>query len=112
MTPRMAVRLGAAGFALLGVVVGIVGTLLMTRMYHPYTSTQIFRNIFGVLKRFVLSGRQEAENLLQASSDLGEINKENRARSLFGLYLLICSFFLQTLGAVLGVLDAMLPPEH
>ena len=112
MTLRLAIRLGAAAFALLGVVVGVVGTLLMTRMYHPYTSAQIFRNIYGILKTVIVSGMSEAHDLLKASSELGEINKENLARSLFGLYLLILSFVFQTLGAVLGVMDVMLAPEH
>lgn len=111
-TLRTTVRVSAAIFALLGIVVGVFGTLQMTRMYHPYTSLQVFRNILGVISRWVISGRAEAEALLKTSADLGEINKEDRTRSLFGLYLLILSFVFQSVGAGLAVVDTFLPPDH
>jgi hypothetical protein len=109
---RLAIRVGVAIFTFLGVVIGVAGTLLMTRVYHPYTSWQIFRNMFGVIGRWLFRGREEADALLDASAVLGEVNRENRSRSLLGLYLLILSFMCQTLGAALAIVDALLPPEQ
>jgi hypothetical protein len=111
MALRSAIRIGAAIFTLLGVVVGVVGTMQMTRMYHPYTLRQVSWSILGVIWTWVTSGPSKAEAFLKDSAALGEINPENRFRSLAGLYLLILSFVFQTLGASLSVVDALLTHE-
>ncbi len=55
----------------------------------------------------VLRGNLAAvEESVEATSDLASVNEENRARTLAGVYLLIFSFFLQSLGALFSILDA------
>ncbi len=53
---------------------------------------------------------EEAHALIRTTSRLSEINEEDRAKSLLGVYLVLAGFFFQTVGAVLWTADAAIVP--
>jgi hypothetical protein len=91
---------------LLGVLLGVRGTLLMCRAYHPFQTSAVVWPILKTVGRVLRGDIAALEESVEATSDLASLNQENRARTLAGVYLLIFSFFLQTLGAMLLVADA------
>jgi hypothetical protein len=90
---------------LIGMALGMWGTLLMVRAYHPFSTLRVVVNLLQVLALCLTGRMKQAGQLLEDASRLAEINEENRFRTLVGIYLLVFSFLLQTLGAALIVID-------
>ena len=106
--------LGLAGplITLLGVFAGAWGTLLMCRPYHPFGTWRVLLHLASVAG-MVLRGRfAEASQSIRNASDFSAINPENRFRTLEGVYVLVFSFLLQTLGATLIFADSYLSRRH
>jgi hypothetical protein len=101
--------LAAAILTLLGVLTGVYGTYLMTMAYHPFDSTGwgVTRNFIRVMWRLATLRWKSAKALIQKAAFYGEMNKEDRALSLAGLYVLSFSFLLQTVGASLAIADVL-----
>ncbi len=94
-----------------GVVLGVVGTLLICRPYHPFSLSDLLKHVFFTLIPMVIRGAvEEAHALIRTTSRLSEINEEDRAKSLLGVYLVLAGFFFQTVGAVLWTADAAIVP--
>ena len=116
-----AIKICAAGFTFAGVVIGIVGTYLMTSAYHPFNAPAVVYNFFRVIGLFLTLRWKRGIEMLSDAAFFGEINREDRTRSLLGIYVLGISFLFQTIGASLYVLDvftgrneaikALLPPH-
>lgn len=96
---------GGPGVTFLGVIIGVWGTLLMSRPYHPYTTWEIVVQVLTVVRTAVFKGKSEAKRLINEISVLSAGTGEDRAKTLFGLLVLIVSFFLQTFGALLVIVD-------
>ena len=92
---------------LAGVVVAVYGTYLMTTAYHPFKTLDLIKNMARTFFRLSTLRWRKAKELITDVSNL-EVNKEDRAKSLMGVYFLFLSFVLQTAGAVLAVLDVVI----
>lgn len=106
------IHIGGPVIALLGVLVGVAGTLMMSHQYHPFTSFKLLTHSFNIAARLLIKSPEDTRRLMYETSQLSLVNEEDRGRSLFGLYCLIFSFFLQMFGAVLMLIDMLLPQAH
>ena len=97
--------------ALFGVLLGLVGTYLMTTAYNPFGSGGLIKN-FGRVAFWTLTFQwKAARDVVRDAALFGELNPENRGRSLGGIYLLFLSFVVQTAAGILGIVDAIQPPH-
>lgn len=90
---------------LLGVILGAYATLLMCREYHPFGTLAVIRHLLWIMRKLAVGKTLDVRAALKAATDFARINPANRYRTLAGVYLLVFSFFVQTLGAVLILLD-------
>lgn len=90
---------------LLGVLLGAYATLLMCREYHPFGTLAVIRHLFWIAGKLAVGRTQDVRAALQAATDFAKINPANRYRTLAGVYVLVFSFFVQTLGALLILVD-------
>ena len=99
--------LAAAILALLGVVTGVFGTYLMTMAYHPFDTRGlgVAKNFIRVMIKFATFQWQSAKLLITKAAFFGEMNEEDRALSLTGIYVLSFSFLVQAVGAALAIAD-------
>ena len=98
-------KLDIAVLTLIGVLLGLVGTYLMTTAYNPFGALGLVWNFFRVAGLVARLQWAKARNLVRDAAFFGELNPENRGRSLAGIYLLFLSFVVQTVAAVLGICD-------
>jgi hypothetical protein len=100
-----AVKLCAAVSSLIGVVLGVVGTYLMTSAYHPFNAQGVMYDFLHVVFLFLTFRWKRGLRMIGDAAFFGEVNPEDRRRSLLGIYVLGVSFLFQTAGAALFVLD-------
>ena len=104
---RSVVLIGGPSITLLGVIVGVMGTLMICKPYHPFSYLAFVRHLLGVIWAF-RRGAEEATRLIRIASQLGAVNEEDRANSLMGVYVVFFGFVLQAIGAVLSGINAIL----
>jgi hypothetical protein len=109
---RAWIEMGSAALTLCGVVAGVYGTFLMTKFYHPY-------GLFGFLASVIrsglhrITGQKKKQDLhLEIETAFGGITKEKRGESLYGIQWVFIGFFLQTVGAILILLDTWILNRH
>lgn len=90
---------------LLGVLVGAYATLLMCREYHPFGTWSVFGHLWWIAGKLLVGKTQEVRTALRAASEFAQINPANKYRSLAGVYMLVFSFFVQTIGSLLILID-------
>ena len=90
---------------LLGVVLGAYATLLMCREYHAFGTWDIVQHLFWICGKLVTGKTEDVRNALKDASEFARINPVNQYRTLAGVYVLVFSFLVQTVGAVLILLD-------
>jgi hypothetical protein len=105
MLNSLNLKLDIAALTLFGVLLGLVGTYLMTTAYNPFGSGGLMWNFCRVAWLMVTLRLKKARDMVRDTAFFGELNPENRGRSLAGIYLLFLSFVVQTLAAVLGICD-------
>src|SRR5271165_4830666 len=105
---RAFLEIGGAVFTLLGVVIGVYATFLMTKFYHPFGLRDFLKSIGRVL--FGTATFQEKKDTLYINfaTALAKLTPEDKAASLRGIYWLFLGFILQTIGATLITIDAFL----
>jgi len=88
----------------LGSSLGIWGALMQANAYYPFGIFEFTEHIVRVFKRAVIKwSLDEALKQIHTTARLGEDKKEDRAKSLIGLYLVFCGFFLNLIGASLAL---------
>lgn len=102
------IKISAAGLLLLGVIVAVYGTYLMTLAYHPFKKLDLIKNILRVCLRLTTFRWRSANRIVEDAVSFAEANPENRPKSLRGIYFLFVSFVLQTAGSILAVIDVLL----
>lgn len=107
---RTFVRVGAPVATGFGVILGVMGTLLICKPYHPFTVWGLAKHIFSLIPYAIRKGPSQASGLVRTASRLSTINEEDRARSLVGVYLVFLGFVMQAIGALLWTIDAYLGP--
>ena len=90
---------------LLGVLIGAYATLLMCREYHPFGTWSVMGHLFWIGWKLLVGDVKEVRIALKAASEFAQVNPANRYRTLAGVYVLVFSFLVQTLGALLIVID-------
>jgi hypothetical protein len=110
-----AIKMGAAAFLLAGVVVAVYGTYLMTQEFHPFRIGSLVISVVTALF-LIVTFQWKSANHLVADISLTEVNPQDRSKALKGVYFLFLSFILQTIGAVLAVMDVLvsthIPENH
>jgi hypothetical protein len=99
------------GFAatVLGSGLGIWGALMQANAYYPFGILKFAEHILRVFKKAIAKwSLEEALKQIRVTARLGEDKKEDRARSLIGLYLVFCGFFLNLIGASLALAGSIL----
>lgn len=107
---RICVRVGAPIATGTGVILGVMGTLLICKPYHPFTVWGLVKHIVSLIRYAMQEGPNQVSKLVQTTSRLSQINNEDRAKSLLGVYVLVVGFLFQGIGALLWTIDASLPP--
>jgi len=107
---RICVRVGAPVATGVGVILGVMGTFLICKPYHPFTVWGLVRHLRSVIWCAIRKGPSQASGLVRTASRLSEINEEDRAKSLVGVYLVFLGFVMQAFGALLWTIDASLGP--
>jgi hypothetical protein len=85
---------------MLGVLLSVWGTYLLTRWYHPFRFWGFLGSVLQVTGLFVTGRRERATSILRAAAKFGRLNEEERAESLIGLCLIFVGFLLQAMGAL------------
>jgi hypothetical protein len=91
---------------LVGVWLGLWGTLLMCRVFHPLGNLVLWE-IFVVLWLYITGRGNKARQSLKNASVYETVNIANDFRTLGGVYVLVFSFFVQVIGATLIIVDLM-----
>ena len=103
----MFLRYSGPVITLVGVVLGAYGTLLMCRPYHPFGTWGVVRHLLWICGRVLAGDTARARQAIRDANDFSTINPENRDRTVAGVYVLVFSFLVQTVGAVLILVDLM-----
>lgn len=89
--------------SILGAILGIVGSLLMAHAYHLNKAIWgIAKNSLSVGWAFLIGGLSKARKHVELDARFAQLNPEDRAVSLAGVYLLFWSFCFQLVGAILS----------
>ncbi len=103
--------LNVIGFAVtaLGSSLGIWGALMQANAYYPFRISQFAEHFARVFKKAIAAWSvEEALKQIRISARLGEDRKEDRAKSLIGLYFVFCGFFLNMIGACFALAASLL----
>ena len=98
--------LNVIGFAatVLGSGLGIWGALKQANAYYPFGIWEFAGHVCRVFKKAIIDrGLKGTLKQIHVATKLGEIKGEDRAKSLIGLYLVFCGFFLNLIGAALAL---------
>ncbi len=100
-------EVSGAVFTLLGGLIGAYGTYFVTKWYHPFQGLDFMGSLIAIAARLFLGRKRAAIAEIQAEATFGELNKEQKAESLFGAYLVLIGFAVQSAGALLLVAVAV-----
>jgi len=103
----MLLRFAGPIISLVGVVLGAYGTLLMCRPYHPFGTWGVVRHLLWICGKVLTGDIEAAREAIREANEFSTINPENRYRTVAGVYVLVFSFIVQTIGAVLILVDLM-----
>jgi hypothetical protein len=93
----------------LGSSLGIWGALMQANAYYPFSIFEFAEHIARVFKKGLTNWSvEEALKQTRVTARLGEDKKEDRAKSLIGLYLVFCGFFLNLIGASLALVASIM----
>ncbi|HEY2647270.1 MAG TPA: hypothetical protein VGI34_09860 [Candidatus Acidoferrales bacterium] len=93
----------------LGSSLGIWGALMQANAYYPFRISEFAEHIARVFNKAIRTwSLEEALKQIRVTAKLGEEKKEDRAKSLIGLYLVFCGFFLNLIGASLALVASVI----
>jgi len=107
----MFLRFSGPIISLVGVVLGAYGTLLMCRPYHPFTTWGVVQHLLWIAGKILTGNTQAAREAIRDANDFSTINPEKRDRTVAGVYVLVFSFIVQTIGAALILVDLVVHPS-
>src|ERR1700719_4536877 len=94
-------EVGGALLTLVGVVIGVYGTFLMTKFYHPYAPVGFVVSMVRMLGRILIGQAKRNQEHSDVAAVFAELTPEKKGESLSGAHWLFIGFFLQTIGATL-----------
>lgn len=107
----MFLRFAGPIITLIGGMLGAYGTLLMCRPYHPFGTWGVVRHLLWVCGRLLVGDAGATRQAIRDADAFSTINTENRDRTVAGVYVLVFSFIVQTIGAVLMIVDLVVHPS-
>jgi hypothetical protein len=105
LTLKTGLETGAAILTLAGVFVGVYGTYKMTKYYHPYSWLEFAKSIRTAMWRDLTGQSESADRQNRVASRLA--GSEDKAISLRGVEWVFVGFVIQTLGAILALIDVL-----
>ena len=105
---KATVEILAAILSLAGVIVSTHGTYLLTRWYHPFTEGGFVASLRRMMWRKMRGKNEELSRHLRVTTALAKLRPEDKSRSLDGIYWVFVGFVLQTIGALLVLLDVLI----
>ena len=107
-------KLNLAGIVITGAgsTLGMVGVFSQTNGYFAFQSWEIFDHLWRVFRTLLKKGKAEALKQIRATSKLAEERKENRVKSLIGLYLVLFGFSLQMVGSLVLLIALFAPKDE
>jgi len=107
----MILRFAGPVITLIGGVLGAYGTLLMCRPYHPFGTWGVVRHLLWICGRVLAGDATATQQAIRDADAFSSVNAENRDRTVAGVYVLVFSFVVQTVGAVLILVDLLVHPN-
>jgi hypothetical protein len=101
------VEIGGAVLSLLGVVVSVYGTYLMTKWYHPYKWAGFVKSVALSVWREIAGEGEKTARHNRVAALMAEMTPENKAESLNGIHWVFFGFLLQAIGALLILGDVV-----
>ena len=98
-------EVGSAAVTLAGVLVGVYGTFLMTKFYHPYGPFGFLQSLARMTGRLVTFQTKRAQAHNDVAAAFAKLTPEKTGESLSGAHWLFIGFFLQGIGGVLMLVD-------
>jgi hypothetical protein len=114
---KACLEIGAALVTLIGVVIGVYGTYVLTMWTHPMGFWAFNQSVLIMFARKIVGKDDMTARVNRVATKLAEMKPENKAESLHGLHWIFLGFVLQTIGALLLAIDAVcvnffLDPSH
>ena len=82
---------------------GVWGALLQANAYYPFKIRNLPGHLWLVLSDLATKGQAAALRQIDVAAKLGEGRGEQRTKSLLGLYLVLCGFLLNLVGAAVAL---------
>jgi len=98
-------HVGGPILVLLGTLVSVGGSFLMTRFYHPFGPINFARSLRRIIWLVISRQKQTLAKVMAGAPQFA--NDENKARSLAGVYILFSGLAVQSLGAILVLCDVI-----
>jgi hypothetical protein len=92
---------------LIGVLLSIWGTYLLTHWYHPFEFLDFLKSVLQVTTMYMFGRRDRAMKIVRAATKFGGLNEEKRYESLVGLCFIFVGFVLQAVGALCWGVDTI-----
>jgi hypothetical protein len=71
----------------------------------------VVQHLLWIAGKVLTGNAQAAREAIRDANEFSTINPENRYRTVAGVYVLVFSFIVQTIGAVLIIADLMVHPS-
>jgi hypothetical protein len=107
MMMKTVIQLVGPLLTLIGCGLSIYGTFLVARSYHPFRAKQFWITILKTLGMTVTFRVHKAIEFIRLAAEIAT-NKEDRAVSLVGYFLIFWGFFFQSLGAIFWGIDVLM----
>jgi hypothetical protein len=102
------IEIGGALLMLIGVLIGVYGTFLMTKFYHPYGPLGFAVSLTRMLGRTLTGQQKKNEIHADVAAAFADLTPEKKGESLSGASWLFIGFFFQTIGAILTLIDIVI----
>ena len=102
---KAVLEITGAVLTLLGVVIGVYGTYLMTKFSHPFGPLGFTISMARTISGMMFGERENTKRYIEIAGKFAALKEQDKGESFVGLHWLFFGFFLQTLGAILIMID-------
>ena len=98
---KAVLEISGAVLTLIGVVIGVYGTYIMTKFNHPYGPLGFVKSMCRMLWRMIFFQEQKTVRHNAVAAKFAALRPEEKGESLSGIQWVFVGFVLQTIGAAL-----------